>query len=599
MRHTHHMPRSLRPLPLPPRTPPRLPTPTHTLTTLSARRAGPRAGAVAPPRGDGAVAGVQRAPDAPPPVTTASSPPQEAAADRSAWFKAWHPIAAVENLDPAKPNALELMGERLVAWQPAPGAAWVVQADRCPHRAAPLTDGFVSRGGEIVCAYHGYRFGATGACTAVTALSHDGAAEATARTSRRACVRTLPAREVAGLLFAWPDPASSDPHADAEAAPPPPVPFAGFEDVLPKTARWYERYLPYDMGFHLENVLDPGHPFFAHHGVAGMDAAAAVDMELEVVQDRGAAGFSVRMKQPGAPSAGGLLIHFDAPCLVRYEPDVSVADAAGSATGRGHVDAHLTFYSAPVRPGWTVHFSASSFVDRDTGKAAKVGSMLACTDFMPAWARHVVGHKFVAGDQVSMARATVAYAREGRNWRSSYWLPSSADLGVVLFRRWMETHGGGPDIPQLPPSVAGHGIVAPAADTLGVTPAEVALDSATVEVLLDRYNQHTRHCASCRKALANSRTVAVWARALAIAAALAAFVLVTAAAQAALATTSAGGWTNHAALAVLRATHGTPLAAVVGCAAVASVAVAVAFAARVLERKFYYEPFDREEHKFV
>ena len=54
--------------------------------------------------------------------------------DRSAWYKAWYPIAAVENLDPGKPNALELMGEKLVAWKPGPDAAWVVQSDRCPHR---------------------------------------------------------------------------------------------------------------------------------------------------------------------------------------------------------------------------------------------------------------------------------------------------------------------------------------------------------------------------------------------------------------------------------------------------------------------------------
>ena len=338
---THHMPRSLRPLPLPPRTPPRLPTPTHTLTTLSARRAGPRAGAVAPPRGDGAVAGVQRAPDAPPPVTTASSPPQEAAADRSAWFKAWHPIAAVENLDPAKPNALELMGERLVAWQPAPGAAWVVQADRCPHRAAPLTDGFVSRGGEIVCAYHGYRFGATGACTAVTALSHDGAAEATARTSRRACVRTLPAREVAGLLFAWPDPASSDPHADAEAAPPPPVhPALVDESILPARHRWYLRYLPYDMGFHLENVLDPGHPAHAHHGVAGLDASTLPPYTVEMVQDRGAAGFTLRQHMVDA-SLRAPLIHYVPPCLVWYAPDPE--------SGPVGLDINMAFYSSPVR----------------------------------------------------------------------------------------------------------------------------------------------------------------------------------------------------------------------------------------------------------
>jgi len=76
---------------------------------------------------------------------------QEADPRRPGWFKAWWPVAAIENLDTAKPNALELMGERLVAWQRADGY-WTVQADRCPHRLAPLSDGFVSKDkSAIVC----------------------------------------------------------------------------------------------------------------------------------------------------------------------------------------------------------------------------------------------------------------------------------------------------------------------------------------------------------------------------------------------------------------------------------------------------------------
>jgi hypothetical protein len=76
---------------------------------------------------------------------------QQADPRRPGWFKAWWPVAAVENLDTDRPNALELMGERLVAWQRADGS-WTVQADRCPHRLAPLSDGFVAKDkSAIVC----------------------------------------------------------------------------------------------------------------------------------------------------------------------------------------------------------------------------------------------------------------------------------------------------------------------------------------------------------------------------------------------------------------------------------------------------------------
>ena len=211
----------------------------------------------------------------------------------------------------------------------------------CPTRSAPLTDGFISRSGEIVCAYHGYRFTCSGACSAVTALSHDAKAEATARASKRARVRTLPTVEASGLLFVWPDPTSPDPAGDAAAAAPPPVhPALADESVLPLKNRWYQRYLPYDMSFHLENVLCPGHPAHAHRGTAGLDATKLPAYGLEMVANRGAAGFMLRQRMVD-PSLRAPLIHFEAPSLVWYETDPD--------SGSVGMDINLAFYSALVR----------------------------------------------------------------------------------------------------------------------------------------------------------------------------------------------------------------------------------------------------------
>ena len=254
----------------------------------------------------------------------------------------------------------------------------------------------------------------------------------------------------------------------------------------------------------------------------------------------------------------------------------------------------------PNRPGCTIHFSTTAIVDPASGSTTKVGNALANTDPYPAWVRHLMGHEFVAGDALSLSRASTAYAKEGRDWRASYWLPSSADLGIVALRRWMDDHGGGPDIPALPPAAAGVGVLAPPLDTRALTPAEAALDVAPVEVLLDRYNQHTKHCASCRGALANTRTVAACARAVVVAALALAVFVSTAAAQAGLSTAATpAGWAARAAAAVVRATHNAPFAAVAACAVVAVVAAVVALAARALEKEFLYVPFDREKHRFA
>jgi phenylpropionate dioxygenase-like ring-hydroxylating dioxygenase large terminal subunit len=79
----------------------------------------------------------------------------------------WHPVAASAEVA-AGPVAARLLERELVLWRGADGAieAW---ADRCPHRGTRLSLGRVVDG-RLECAYHGWQFGAGGACRAVPAL---------------------------------------------------------------------------------------------------------------------------------------------------------------------------------------------------------------------------------------------------------------------------------------------------------------------------------------------------------------------------------------------------------------------------------------------
>ena len=77
---------------------------------------------------------------------------------------AWHPVAESSDVGD-EPYAVELLTERLVVWRTADGRL-VAAPDRCPHREAPLTAGWIESG-ELVCAYHGWRFGDEGRCVEV------------------------------------------------------------------------------------------------------------------------------------------------------------------------------------------------------------------------------------------------------------------------------------------------------------------------------------------------------------------------------------------------------------------------------------------------
>jgi phenylpropionate dioxygenase-like ring-hydroxylating dioxygenase large terminal subunit len=79
----------------------------------------------------------------------------------------WHPVAWSHEVVDA-PLAVTLLGEPLLALR-RPNGEIAVFADECPHRGAPLSLGRLD-GDELVCAFHGWRFGPDGAATCIPSL---------------------------------------------------------------------------------------------------------------------------------------------------------------------------------------------------------------------------------------------------------------------------------------------------------------------------------------------------------------------------------------------------------------------------------------------
>jgi vanillate O-demethylase monooxygenase subunit len=78
----------------------------------------------------------------------------------------WHAVVASENVQ-ATPVPVALLGERLVLVRLAGRLACF--RDLCIHRGTPLSLGWID-GGDLVCAYHGWRYDANGACTRIPAI---------------------------------------------------------------------------------------------------------------------------------------------------------------------------------------------------------------------------------------------------------------------------------------------------------------------------------------------------------------------------------------------------------------------------------------------
>lgn len=92
----------------------------------------------------------------------------------------WHPVAAAASVQDSPVPCL-LLGERLVLFR-LEGKV-VCFRDLCIHRGTPLSLGWVE-GDVVVCAYHGWRYNAEGACVRIPAISLERSIPRKARVDR-------------------------------------------------------------------------------------------------------------------------------------------------------------------------------------------------------------------------------------------------------------------------------------------------------------------------------------------------------------------------------------------------------------------------------
>ncbi|WP_077036825.1 Rieske (2Fe-2S) protein [Pelomonas sp. KK5] len=104
----------------------------------------------------------------------------------------WFPVERSEHVARGAVVPSMLQGQEIALWRADDGRlqAW---ENRCPHRSVRLSLGFVA-GDQLVCRYHGWRYGADGRCTGVPSTPALAPPPA-------ACVRSYACRESAGVVW--------------------------------------------------------------------------------------------------------------------------------------------------------------------------------------------------------------------------------------------------------------------------------------------------------------------------------------------------------------------------------------------------------------
>lgn len=417
--------------------------------------------------------------------------PQETSQGFS-WTKHWWPAFPVNYLDPARPHALELLGIKMVVWRDG-AATWRVFKDACPHRLAALSEGRLESDGTLQCAYHGWRFSGGGSCTKIP-QAIDAAAEATACASSRSCATAYPTQELAGLIWVWPE---SGPAAQLESSLSAPTISNGLREAVALADRKegkqpiiFMRDLHYGYEILMENLCDPAHLPFSHHGQGMLDRSQASAMPMTPIEaptERACVGSA-------APHTGFVFKDLTDPASrISFQPPFNILYTVKLGT---ETTLQTELMAIPAAPGRSRVFINSYFLGPMPKpmirKGVKPGQLIRgvalgiLRSSLPWWS-HMTTNGILDGDSVFLhQQERLLRSPELRNqWSRAYYLPAQCDSMVAATRRWVDQVGaGGPFVDQ-------------------ALPAEVSKRQ-----ILDRWSQHTSKCALCQGALKQAEQLA-------------------------------------------------------------------------------------------
>lgn len=173
----------------------------------------------------------------------------------------WYPVLPSWQVHGA-PVGITRLGQRIVVWRDATGAVHALE-DRCPHRGARLSLGW-NLGDRVACWYHGIEVDGSGTVQSVPAANQ-------CALQGKTCVRSYPAKEIAGAVFLW-----FGLHADTPAQPlelPEELVHEDYSHFL-CMAHWKVNYR-----YAIDNVMDPMHGAYLHassHSMAEGDKQAVM-----------------------------------------------------------------------------------------------------------------------------------------------------------------------------------------------------------------------------------------------------------------------------------------------------------------------------------
>ncbi|XP_044504556.1 pheophorbide a oxygenase, chloroplastic [Mangifera indica] len=401
---------------------------------------------------------------------------EEGGDSKFSWGDHWYPVSLVEDLDQNLLTPFQLLGRDLVLWFDCNKKEWVAFDDKCPHRLAPLSEGRIDENGHLQCSYHGWSFDGCGSCTRIPQAASEGP-EARAVQSPRACATRFPTMVSQGLLFVWPD---ENGWERANATKPPMLPDDFDKPEFSSVTIQRDLFYGYDTL--MENVSDPSHIDFAHHKVTGRrDRAKPLPFKLESSGPWGFAGAN-----DGNPRISA---KFVAPCYYINKIEI---DTKLPIVGDQKWIIWICSFNVPMGPGKTRSIVCSA---RNFFQFTMPGP--AWWQVVPRWHEHWTSNKVYDGDMIVLQgqeKIFLSQSMEGsedvnKQYTKLTFTPTQADRFVLAFRNWLRRHGNSQ------PDWFGSSSQQPLPSTV-----------LSKRQMLDRFEQHTLKCSSCKGAYSAFQT---------------------------------------------------------------------------------------------
>ncbi|XP_078180848.1 protochlorophyllide-dependent translocon component 52, chloroplastic-like [Carex rostrata] len=419
-----------------------------------------------------------------PSSTTTTSPNPTPTSETFDWFSHWYPLGPICDLDKRAPKAKTVLGLDVVVWWDRVEGAWKVFDDKCPHRLAPLSEGRVDPQGRLQCVYHGWCFDGAGACKYIPQAPSLGPP---VHKNEKACVAVYPCVEQNKILWFWPntDPRYKDILNEKK---PPYIPEL---DDPSFTATMGTRDLLYGYEVLTENLMDPSHVPYAHHGL--MNVKKRVDPGRVETDREGGAPIEITIEKL---DINGFLakqetgyFKFVPPCLFYGSASKKLSVTSPSSKEEALTKTTdkeprfmLIFMCVPVSPGKSrvVYAFPRNFA-------------VWLDKIIPRWYYHIGQNLILDSDLYLLHLEERKLASAGNsNWHKACYVPTKSDAMVIAFRSWFRKYsnnqlnwGSLNQAPQLLPS----------------TPPR--------EQLLDRYWSHVVQCTSCSGALKTLKAIEV------------------------------------------------------------------------------------------